>query len=64
MADLKKIIKPEDGSSSTKFPELDAINGLIRIADEYRKNGEKEKCDELTAKIQKALDRIKNEVIK
>lgn len=65
MAHLKRIKEPEyDFSSSPDFPELDAINGLIRLADEYAEQGNMEKYHELTAMIEKALARIKNDVIK
>lgn len=64
MTELKRIRGPEYNFSSTEFPELDAINGLIKLADEYAERGNMEKYRELCAKIEKALARIKNSVIK
>ena len=66
MAKLKRMKEPEYDFSSTgtEFPELDAINGLIKLADEYAERGNMEKYRELCAKVEKALANIKNSVIK
>lgn len=42
----------------TGFPELDAINGLIKLAHEYAKNGNLEKSKELASKAETALNEI------
>jgi hypothetical protein len=56
--------EPEYDFSPTDFPELDAINGLIKLADEYAERGNMKKYRELCAKVEKALANIKNSVIK
>lgn len=47
----------------TGFPELDAINGLIQLADRYARDNNIEKANELSNKAQEALDKIKNKVL-
>ena len=64
MTDLKRIKETEYDFSLTNSPELDAINGLIRLADEYTEQGNIEKCHELTAMIADALGKIRDAVIK
>jgi len=58
------MTKPKYDFRPTGFPELDAINGLIKLADKYAEMGNMEKCKELTASIEKALSKIKKAVIK
>ena len=59
----KKIREFEYDFRPTGFPWLDAINGLIKLADRYAKEGNLEKSKELSDKIEKALDEIRNETI-
>ena len=47
----------------TGYPDLDAINGLIRLADRYAKDGNIEKYKELSNKAKKALDERYNAVM-
>lgn len=47
----------------TGFPELDAINGLIKLADSYARDGNIEKANELSNKAKEALDKIKSKVL-
>lgn len=59
----KKITELEQDFRPTGYPDLDAINGLIKLADRYRKEGNIEKCKELSNKVKKALDERYNAVI-
>lgn len=47
----------------TGYPDLDAINGLIELADRYMKEGNIEKCKELYNKAEKALSERYNAVM-
>lgn len=47
----------------TGYPDLDAINGLIRLADRYAKEGNIEKANELSNRAQEYLDKIKSKVL-
>jgi len=59
----EKVEKLEYDFRPTGYPELDAINGLIELADRYAKEGNLEKSEELSNKAEKALDRIKDKVL-
>lgn len=59
----EKIEKPEYDFRPTGYPDLDAINGLIRLADRYAKEGNIEKCKELSNKAEKALNERYNAVM-
>lgn len=59
----EKIEKPEYDFRPTGYPDLDAINGLIRLADRYAKEGNIEKYKELSNKAEKALSERYNAVM-
>lgn len=63
MKELQKMGGFEYDFRPTRFPELDAINGLIQLADMYARDGNIEKANELSNKAQEALDKIKNKVL-
>ena len=60
----EKIIRePEYDFRPTGYPDLDAINGLIRLAGRYAEEGNIEKYKELSNKAKKALDERYNAVM-
>lgn len=63
MEEPQRIIGFEYDFRPTGFHELDAINGLIQLADRYARDNNIEKANELSNKAQEALDKIKNKVL-
>ena len=59
----EKNRKPEYDFRPTGYPDLDAINGLIKLADRYMKESNIEKCKELQNTVKKALDERYNAVM-
>lgn len=47
----------------TGYTDLDAINGLIQLADRYARDGSIEKTNELSNTAQEALDKISNKAL-